>query len=114
MNDKIIQTVCKTWNRSLDDVCGRSRNQDVVYTRMTIAYFLRQYTKLSTTEIGRLINRDHSTIVHYLKAYESEFRFNKEFRNFAKSIKEELDDIPKDPFALEIEEEFNEIYGYGT
>ena len=111
MNDKIIQTVCKTWNRSLDDVCGRSRKQDVVYTRMTIAYFLRRHTTLSTTEIGRLINRDHSTIVHYLKTYDSEFRFNKEFRNFAKSIKEELYGIPKDPFALEIEEEFNEIYG---
>lgn len=96
---------------SLDDVCGRSRKQEVVYTRMMIAHFLRQYTPLSTTEIGALISRDHSTVIYYLKAYESEFRFNEEFRNFAKSIKEELDDIPKDPFALEIEEEFNEIYG---
>lgn len=78
---------------------------------MMIAHFLRQYTPLSTTEIGALISRDHSTVIYYLKAYESEFRFNEEFRNFAKSIKEELDDIPKDPFALEIEEEFNEIYG---
>ena len=111
MNDKIIQTVCRKWNVSIDDVCGRSRKQEVVYTRMIIAYFLRQYTTLSTTKIGRLINRDHSTIIHYLKTYDSEFRFNKDFRNFAESIKEELDDIPKDPFALEIEEEFNEIYG---
>lgn len=111
MSDRIIQTVCRTWNMSLDDVCGRSRKQEVVYTRMMIAHFLRQYTSLSTTEIGKLIGRDHSTILHYLATYESEFRFNKDFRNFAKSIKEELDDIPKDPFALEIEEEFNEIYG---
>ena len=111
MNDKIIQTVCKTWSTSLDDVCGKSRKQEVVYTRMTIAYFLRQYTKLSTTEIGNLINRDHSTIVHYLKAYDSEFRFNEEFRNFAERIKEDLQDILKSSFALELEEEFNEIRG---
>ena len=111
MNDKIIQTVCKIWNVSLGDVCGRSRKRDVVYTRMTIAYFLRQYTKLSTTEIGNLINRNHATIIHYLKAYDSEFRFNKDFRNFAESIKEVLDDILKDSFALELEEEFNEIRG---
>ena len=96
---------------NLEDVCGRSRKQEIVYPRMVIACFLRQHTALSTTEIGRLINRDHSTIIHYLKTYDSEFRFNKEFRNFAESIKEELDDIPKDPFALEIEEEFNEIRG---
>lgn len=111
MNDKIIQTVCKTWNRSLDDVYGKSRKQDVVYTRMTIAYFLRQYTKLSTTEIGNLINRDHTTIIHYLKAYDSEFRFNKDFRNFAERIKEDLQDIIKSSFVLELEEEFNEIRG---
>lgn len=111
MNDKIIQTVCKTWNRSLDDVCGKSRKQDVVYTRMTIAYFLRQYTKLSTTEIGNLINRDHTTIIHYLKACDSEFRFNKDFRNFAERIKEDLQDIIRSSFVLELEEEFNEIRG---
>lgn len=111
MNDKIIQTVCKIWDRSLDDVCGKSRKQEIVYTRMTIAYFLRRCTTLSTTEIGKLINRDHSTIIHYLKAYDSEFRFNKDFRNFAKRIEDDLQDIVKSPFALELEEEFNEIRG---
>ena len=111
MNDKIIQTVCKTWNRSLDDVCGRSRKQEIVFTRMTTAYFLRQYTTLSTTEIGNLINRDHATIFHYLKAYDSEFRFNKDFRNFAERIKEDLQDVIKSSFVLELEEEFNEIRG---
>lgn len=78
---------------------------------MTIAKFLRENTALSTTQIGNLIHRDHSTVLYYLTIYDTEYRFNDSFRNFAKSIKEELDGIPKDPFALEIEEEFNEIYG---
>ena len=112
MKDKIIQTVCKIWSTSLDDVCGKSRKQDVVYTRMTIAYFLRRHTILSTTEIGRLINRDHSTIIHYLKAYDSEFHFNETFRNFADEIKEKLQDLQyQTPFISELEEEFNEIRG---
>lgn len=93
------------------DVCGRCRKRELVFARMTIANFLREYTPLSTTEIGALISRDHSTVIHYIKNYKDEFRFNKDFRNFAKSIKEELDDIHKNPFALEMEEEFNEIYG---
>lgn len=111
MNDKVIQAVCRKWNVSIDDVCGRSRKQEVVYTRMIIAYFLRQYTTLSTTKIGRLINRDHSTIIHYLKTYDSEFRFNKDFRNFAESINRELQEKEKSPFVLGLEEEFNEIRG---
>lgn len=93
------------------DIRGRCRKRELVFARMTIANFLREYTPLSTTEIDALISRDHSTVIHYIKIYKDEFRFNKEFRNFAKSIKEELDDIPKDPFVLEIEDEFNEIYG---
>ena len=111
MIDKIIQTVCRKWNVNLEDICGRSRKQEIVYPRMVIACFLRQHTALSTTEIGRLINRDHSTIIHYLKTYDSEFRFNKEFRNFAESIKRELQEKEKSPFVLGLEEEFNEIYG---
>ena len=78
---------------------------------MTIAYFLRRYTILSTTEIGRIINRDHSTIIYYIKAYDSEFRFNEEFRNFAERIKDDLQDIIRSSFVLELEEEFNEIRG---
>lgn len=111
MSDRIIQTVCRIWQVLYSDVCGRCRKRELVFARMAIANFLREYTPLSTTEIGALISRDHSTVIHYIKTYKDEFRFNEEFRNFAKSIKEELDDIPKDPFALEIEEEFNEIYG---
>lgn len=111
MSDKIIQTVCRKWRVLYSDVVGNCRKQPLPLIRMTIAHLLRQYTALSLMQIGCLLHRDHSTVSHYLKAYESEFRFNKDFRNFAKSIREELDDIPKDPFALEIEEEFNEIYG---
>jgi len=93
------------------DVVGNCRKQPLPLIRMTIAYFLRQYTALSLMQIGCLLHRKHCTVVYYLKAYESEFRFNEEFRNFAKRIKEDLQDIIKSSFALEKEEEFNEIRG---
>ena len=111
MNDKIIQTVCRTWRVLYSDVCGRCRKRELVFARMTIANFLREYTPLSTTEIGALISRDHSTVIHYIKTYKDEFRFNKEFRNFAESIKRELQEKEKSPFVLGLEEEFNEIRG---
>ena len=111
MKDKIIQTVCRKWRVTYEEVCGRSRKRELVFARMTVAHFLREYMPLSTIEIGMLMCRDHCSVIYYLKTYKDEFRFNEEFRNFAESIKEVLDDIPKDPFALEMEEEFNEIYG---
>lgn len=111
MNDKIIQTVCSKWRVLYSDVVGNCRKQPLPFIRMTIAYFLRQYTTLSLMQIGSLLHRKHCTVIYYLKAYESEFRFNEEFRNFAKSIKEDLQDIIRSSFVLELEEEFNEIYG---
>ena len=111
MSDKIIQTVCSKWRVLYSDVVGNCRKQPLPFIRMTIAYFLRQYTTLSLMQIGSLLHRKHCTVIYYLKAYESEFRFNEEFRNFAERIKEDLQDIIKSSFALELEEEFNEIYG---
>lgn len=111
MNDKIIQTVCKIWNVSLDDVCSRSRKRELVFARMTIANFLREYMPLSTTKIGMLMCRDHCSVIYYLKTYKDEFRFNEVFRNFAERIEEDLQDIIKSSFVLELEEEFNEIRG---
>ena len=111
MSDKIIQTVCSTWRVLYSDVVGNCRKQPLPFIRMTIAYFLRQYTTLSLMQIGSLLHRKHCTVIYYLKAYESEFRFNEEFRNFAKRIEEDLQDIINSSFVLELEEEFNEIYG---
>ena len=111
MSDKIIQTVCSKWRVLYSDVVGNCRKQPLPFIRMTIAYFLRQYTTLSLVQIGSLLHRKHCTVIYYLKAYESEFRFNEEFRNFANSIKENLQDITKSSFVLELEEEFNEIRG---
>lgn len=77
-----------------------------------ISQFLRKKTTLSTTEIGKLICRDHSTVLYYLKIYDSEYRFNDTFRNFADEIKEKLQDLQyQTPFVSELEEEFNEIRG---
>lgn len=111
MSDKIIQTVCSKWRVLYSDVVGNCRKQPLPFIRMTIAYFLRQYTTLSLMQIGSLLHRKHCTVIYYLKAYESEFRFNEEFRNFAKRIEEDLQDIIKSSFVLELEEEFNEIRG---
>lgn len=111
MSDKIIQTVCSKWRVLYSDVVGNCRKQPLPFIRMTIAYFLRQYTTLSLMQIGSLLHRKHCTVIYYLKAYESEFRFNEEFRNFAKRIEEDLQDIINSSFVLELEEEFNEIRG---
>jgi chromosomal replication initiation ATPase DnaA len=43
---------------------GRDRSDYISWARGLYCLLLRRYTNLSTTFIGSLINRDHSTVIH--------------------------------------------------
>lgn len=109
MTQNIVTKTCKQWGVSYEDVISPSRRQHIVFARVMIAKFLRQFEKLSYKKIGGIINRNHSCVIRYMGIFDSECRFNDTFRNFAKSIEADLENDNKDAFALEIEAEFNEI-----
>ena len=46
---------------------GSSRIDKIIIWRMSSVWLVRQLTDLSTTQIGRYFNRDHSTIMHSIK-----------------------------------------------
>jgi chromosomal replication initiation ATPase DnaA len=50
---------------TVEDILGRSRHKKLVAVRLWCVLMLR-HKGYSTTEIGRIMNRDHSTIVHAL------------------------------------------------
>ncbi len=55
---------------SLKDLLGRSRQKKLVRARQVALYFSQLYTGKSVTELGRLFNRSHSSVVHALQALE--------------------------------------------
>lgn len=112
MIDKIIEITCRKWGVTYSDVVSRSRQQKLLFARMMIAKLLRQYKGMTLSQIGGLIGRDHATVLYYLKNWDAEFRFNDVFRTFAESVEEELKEADKSIFALEMEKEFNETFGY--
>jgi chromosomal replication initiation ATPase DnaA len=61
---KVMNTICEQKGIHEIDVLSRSREHSLVMARHQIAYILRQKTKLSSTFIGLLLNRDHATILH--------------------------------------------------
>lgn len=108
--DKIINKACLLWGVSREDVLGRSRKIPIPFARTMIAKTIRETHGISLAEIGRILDRNHSSIIHYIKMYDSEYRYNQEFRNFANAMKEVAFDIKKD-FQEELEDELNEIIG---
>ena len=64
-NLKDIAHLAEGYGYTVEDMLGRLRFKRVVAVRRLCILMLRE-KGYSTTEIGRIMNRDHSTIVHAL------------------------------------------------
>lgn len=107
--EKILDKGCKLWGVTMNDVLGRSRKQPIPLVRAMIAKTIREVYGYPFMKIGDILNRNHATIIHYLKMYDAEYKYNKEFRNFANAMKDIENDVQNE-FAEELEDEFNEVY----
>ena len=63
----IMLAVARYYGIKTDDLRGKSRQKQIVEPRQIAMYMLREDAHLSTPEIGRLLNRDHTTVLHGLK-----------------------------------------------
>lgn len=69
--DLIIRTVCEYYEKetglriTTKDIKSKIRKQNVVDARSISAYLLESAYGLGCTKIGRIINRDHASVLHY-------------------------------------------------
>ena len=61
------------------DVFARNRKRSVVDARICFAMLINEQG-LGPSEVGRILGRDHSTIIHYLNRGEALFETDKNFR----------------------------------
>lgn len=64
----IAELVSGQFKVSLEDLRSRSRKRAVAFPRQVAMYLARKYTEESLLDIGRTFNRDHSTVLHAIKA----------------------------------------------
>lgn len=65
---------------SRDDLRSRSRKRAIVFPRQLAMYLTRKFTEHSLAEIGGLYNRDHSTVLHSIKAITQQISHNTSVR----------------------------------
>jgi len=63
----ILFAVARYYGVNADELKGKSRNKHIVEPRQIAMYLLRDDAHLSTPDIGRLLNRDHTTVLHAYK-----------------------------------------------
>ena len=67
----VLDTVCRHFHMTADQLTGPSRSRDITYARHIAMYLLRPHHPLA--EIGRLLgNRDHSTVLSGCRRIEKE------------------------------------------
>lgn len=64
----------------------KSRNQKLFYARIILMNFCREREKMSLHDIAKLINRDYTTILHGLKTFKNELKYNIAFRENVSKI----------------------------
>jgi|TARA_B100000795_G_scaffold253332_1_gene223451 chromosomal replication initiation ATPase DnaA len=63
------------------DLTNLSRKRHYVNGRIAFAKICRTYFKMGYTEIGRLLGKDHATVIHYIKIFDSVCQSDFEFRH---------------------------------
>ena len=62
--NEVIENASKAYNIPISEIKGKSRQQDLVVARHIAIYNLRNKVGLSFPAIGKIFNRDHTTIMH--------------------------------------------------
>ena len=87
--DDIIETVCKHYGVSHQQVVSKSRKRDYVQVRQVSMYLAQKYTKMPASRIGQLIGgRDHSTVLHSCNTIEQRLKVDKNFKDELQSIEQ--------------------------
>ena len=62
--ETILKVVAEKYSVEVRDLMSRSRRNEVAFPRQLGMYLANTLTPLSTADIGRKLDRDHSTVIH--------------------------------------------------
>lgn len=82
---EIKQAIQTALGVHFQDICRKGRKRTVVYARYIYSYHAFQAGDSAVT-IAREIEQKHSNVSYYLRRYEPEMKYNREFRNAAKAV----------------------------
>jgi hypothetical protein len=117
-----VNLTAKYFNLSLDDLKSKKRNDNLVSARRFLTAYLFEYHKLSDTNIGLLINKDRTTLIHNYQTHknyiDTERKYKQDYQNYVKAIhlSESLfannNDLAKviNDFEVKAPAKFNEYY----
>lgn len=67
-----VNIVCEKWPHNLtwEDIMSHARTRHLILPRRIAVWLTRQVTTLSWSQLARLFDRDHSTMIHSIRTIE--------------------------------------------
>ncbi len=87
--DKVISVAAAHFNVSEEDVLGQKRDKNIRLARNAAMLIIRNSTELSLSEIGRIFNRNHSTVSNNCTAAEALMEADPHFATEIREIEKE-------------------------
>lgn len=88
--DKVLSAVTSKYGIDREELFSKKRNSEIVKARNVSIYMIKTLTDMTLVAIGRMFNRDHSTIVNSLSNVEKEIRTNPEYSHEIEEINEDI------------------------
>jgi chromosomal replication initiation ATPase DnaA len=80
----VMRIICQLCDITPDDIYSNTRVQNIVYARHLFSYLCRKELRLSLQTIGRIINRDHSSIINAVRKAQDLIDYDKQYRQLYK------------------------------
>ncbi len=87
---RILETVARFYSVPEKDLKGKGRTKDIVIPRQVAMYVMREETDRSLVDIGEMLGRDHTTVLHGIEKMGSEIERNADRRQEILTVRELL------------------------
>ena len=81
MVDTILSVTARKYDVTVEDILGKGRTKNIKTARNVSMYVISKVLGLSLNDIGKMLDRDHSTVHSNIKAVENEIRINDKLNN---------------------------------
>ena len=81
MNKDVLKVLQEDIERAFNiKLNEKTRRRDVINGRIAFGYIARKHLKTTYKYAGDFINKDHATILHYVRSFEGVYRCDDNFR----------------------------------
>lgn len=86
--NEIIDVVCSVLKLNIHDLVGSTRLRDIVEGRqIAIGLISVANPQMTLKQIGKMFNRDHSTIIYARRTFDSLYEFDSLYKSKVEQIK---------------------------